>query len=451
MAIHRVSGATSIPALVLAAILSLVCAGPVAAVNLLRDADIEHGLAQLAFPILRAAGLSTTRMRILVIDDSSLNAFVIDNQTIYLHSGLILKVQNARMLQAVIAHEAAHIANGHIARRMANLRSARTAAGVGMALAVLAAAAGGGGEAASVIGIGTASSAQRSFLRHSRAEEAAADRSAASFLRSSEISPMGLVEVHEIFRGQELLTVGRQDPYMRSHPLTSDRIRAAKAYVDAYGDNSAPNAVTEYWFARVRGKLSAFTRSSKWTMRRITAEQFADVKAMREAIAYHLLNDRGRAVSAIDRAMALRPDDPYYYDLKGQILMENRRMHAAAAVYETAVSLAPREPLILGGYGRALLATGQPKKALEAMEKARDRDFRDIRVLRDMSIAYAQTGQNGNAALATAERYALQGQIEDAARQARRAVALLPTGSPSWHRAQDVLGATEKLTKGKKR
>jgi len=458
MVFDRLSRLASMPAFAPAPVLALLLAIPLylasattsAAISLLRDADVEYGLSQLAAPILRAAGLSPARVKVLVVNESSLNAFVIDSQTIFLHYGMIQKVQSAEVLQAVIAHEAAHIANGHIARRTGNLRSARSIAGLGMALAVIAAAAG-AGEAAGGIAAGTSTSALRGFLVNTRAEEASADRSAASYLRNAGINPQGLVELHKIFRGQEALSVGRQDPYMRTHPLTRDRIRAAEAFVAAYGDLSRPDPEADYWFARVRGKLSAFTRSTKWTLRRADEEQAKDLRLMRRAIAYHRQNDLPRARAAIDGALAIRPDDAYYYDLKGQIMMESRQIDAALAAYKTAVSLAPREPLILGGYGRALLAAGQPKAALGPLERARARDFRDARVLRDLGQAYAQTGQKGMASLATAERYALQGRLADAGIHAKRATAQLPRGSTGWRRAQDVLIASEQADKKKKK
>lgn len=450
MAFHRVFRPRSIPAAGLSALIFLVSALPAAAIGLLRDADAEHGLTELAAPMLRAAGLSPNRLRVLIVNDSSLNAFVVDNQTIFIHYGLIQKVQSAEILQAVIGHEAAHISNGHIARRMGNLRSARSVAGLGVALAVIAAAAG-AGDAAGGIALGVGSSAQRSFLKHTRAEEAAADRSAAGFMRSAGIDPQGLVDLHRTFRGQELLSESRQDPYTRSHPLTSDRIRAAEAYVAAYGGDAKPNPQADYWFARVRGKLSAYTRAPSWTLRRAAEEPYPDVRLMREAVAHHRNSDLAAALKAIDGAIALRPEDGYYYDLKGQILMENRKIQPALAAYKTAVSLAPREPLILGDYGRVLLAAGQPKAALEMLERARAGDFRNGRVLRDLSVAYAQSGQNGMASLVTAERYALQGRLDDAGLHAKRAVALLPRGSAPWQRAQDVLIASEQLDKRKKK
>jgi len=442
----RFSRPASIPALLLCAVLVLGFARPVAALTLLRDADIEHGLTELAFPILRAAGLSGARVRVLVVNDSSFNAFVLDHGTIFLHSGLIEKVGSARMLQAVIAHEAAHIAHGHIARRIGNLRSARSVAGLGAALGAIAAAAG-GGQAAAGIALGTQSAAYRSFLSHTRAEEASADRSAASYLTWSGIDPRGLLELHHAFEGQELLSLANQDPYMRSHPLTRDRIRAAEDFVAAQGADIPPDPMHAYWFARIRGKLSAFSRAPSWTLRRAQEEDHRDIRLMREAVAHHRLNQRARALVRIDAALALRPDDPFYHDLKGQILMENRQWSAAARAYGRAAELAPRDALIIGGLGRAQLAAGQLQTGLDTLERARARDFRDARVLRDLSLAYARNGQQGMAALVTAERFALAGRLDDAGLHARRAVIQLRRGSPPWQRAQDVLSASERHRK----
>ncbi|MCG6560407.1 M48 family metalloprotease [Ruegeria sp. 1NDH52C] len=448
MAFDRVSRLASIPALLLVALLWLVTAGSASAITLLRDPDIENGLEELAFPILRAAGLNPRRVKLLVVDDSSLNAFVLDHNAIFIHSGLIQKVARADILQAVIAHEAAHIANGHIARRIGNFENAQTLSKLGLALSLIAAAAG-GGEAAAGIAAGTQSSALRGFLKHTRAEESAADNSAASYLRWSDISLRGLVDLHRTFAGQELLSVGRQDPYMQSHPLTRDRIRNAEAFLQSYGDKAPENPNADYWFARVRGKLSAFSRSSKWTLGRAPEEAHRDIRLMREAIAWHRDRNLSRARAAIDGAIALRPEDPFYVELKGQILMEHRQTQSAVATYEQAVDLAPNNALILAGYGRALLSAGQDRAALEVLERARAREYRDVRMLRDLAVAYAKLGNDGMASMVTAERYALQGRPEDALIHAKRAVGALPTGSPGWQRAQDVLLASERSVKRK--
>ncbi|MEX0329112.1 MAG: M48 family metalloprotease [Ruegeria sp.] len=450
MAFERVSRLASIPALLLVAVTWITSASQASSQGLIRDPDIEHGLRELAFPLLRAAGLNTNRVRIFVVNDSTFNAFVIDYNAIYLNYGLILSVESPEMLQAVIAHEAAHIANGHLARRAENLRAAQRNAQFGTALALIVGLAG-GGEAAAGIAAGTNSSALRSFLGHTRAEEAAADRSAASYLRWADISPSGMVKLHRKFAGQELLSEVNQDPYMRSHPTSRERLRAAEAFLDEFGDQAQPNPNADYWFARVKGKLSAFLRAPGWTLRRAAEEDHNDIRLMRTASAHHQNRDLAQARAAINAALEIRPDDPFFYELKGQILLENRRVSEAVKAYGKAVEMAPQDSLILAGYGRALLANGQTKKALEVLEKARARDYRNLRLMRDLGVAYAQIGNNGMASAVTAERYALQGRLADAGIHARRAVGQLPVGSPGWQRAQDVLIAAERAEKKKRR
>lgn len=450
MAFERLSRLASIPAVLLAVALWMTSLAQASAQSLIRDPDIEHGLRELAFPVLRAAGLNTNRVRVMVVNDGTFNAFVIDYSTIYLNHGLILTVDSPEMLQAVIAHEAAHIANGHLARRAENLRAAQRTAGFGTVLAVIAAAAG-GGEAAAGIAAGTSASALRSFLGHTRAEESSADRSAASYLRWAEISPRGMVALHRKFSGQELLSSANQDPYMRSHPTSRERLRAAEAFLDEFEDRAKPNPNAEYWFARVKGKLSAFMRSPSWTLRRAKEEHAQDIRLMREAAAYHQNRDLPRARAAIDRALEIRPDDPYYYELKGQILLENRKVSQAVTAYGKAVELVPGDALILAGYGRALLAEGQTKKALRTLEDARARDYRNVRLMQDLGAAYAKVGNNGMASVVTAERYALEGRLADAGIHARRALGQLPEGSTGWQRAQDVLIAAEQAEKSKRK
>lgn len=449
MAFERGTRPPSIPALLLAALMWLASAMSGAALGLLRDPDIENGLRELAFPILRAAGLNPNRVKILLVDDSSFNAFVVDNSAIFLNYGLILKVERAEVLQAVIAHEAAHIANGHIGRRLQNLDAAQSAAGLGMVLAILTGIAG-SGKAAAGIATGTQSSALRSFFAHTRAEESAADRTAGSLLVQSGISPSGLVDLHRAFAGQVNLSLENQDPYMQSHPLSRDRIRAAQAFADANAGRATPNPDADYWFARIKGKISAFERAPKWTMRRIAAEPYDDIRLMRQAIAYHRSLDFANARSTIDRAIAARPDDPYLYELKGQILIESRRAEAARTAYARAVELAPTDALILSGYGRALLATGQPREALDILERARARDYRDTRMMRNLALAYSETGRPGMAAMVTAERYALMGRMDDALIHAKRAIGLLPEGSTGWQRAEDVLVAAKRAERRKR-
>ncbi len=425
---------------------------PARALSLLRDPDIEYALKQLAEPVLKAAGLSPSRINILIIDDPSLNAFVADQNHIFVHSGLLLRMQSAAMLQSVLAHEAGHISNGHLLRRPIAARNARTAAGLGAILAGAAAvAAGGGGDAAAGAALGAQSTATRLFFVHTRAEENAADNSGMRFMAHAGIDPQAAVEVMDIFRGQEALPLSRQDAFARTHPLSTDRYRVLQRLATGYQGKARPHSEADYWFARAKGKLSAFQRSPKWTLTRAGESGYADVKLMRQAVAWHRQQKTENAVKAINQAIALRPNDPYLLELKGQILMESRQFKAATSAYAGAVKLAPDNPLILGSYGHALLTQGQIKTAQQVLEKSRARDGRDIRVLRDLAQAYAKQGNRGMASLLTAERYAMTGHFKDAGLHAERASDLLPRGSSAWQRAQDVIVTAKAAAKTRKR
>jgi predicted Zn-dependent protease len=412
---------------------------PVRGQSLIRDAEMEYALERVAAPILYASGYGAGMIEIIVLNDPSLNAFVIDGRHVFIHSGLLTRLDDPAELQAIIGHELAHVANGHIIRRTGNLTSARSAAGLGLALGIALAAAG-GGEAAAGIALGTQGAAMRSFLSHTRAEEIAADRTAIRTLAAAGIDPAAMLRVMELFRGQEALSPARQDPYLRTHPLWRDRLRAIEAQVAAYRGPDQTDAETAYWYARAVAKLRGFLNNPSWVLRR-TGDDRGEAATLARAIAYHRQPDIARALAETDRLIAMRPDDPFYHELRGQILLESGRASAAVGAYAEAVRLGPNEPLIRAGLGRAQLATGDIAAARATLETARARDPRDSRTLRDLALAYARSGQNGMASLVTAERYALSGRWRDATVNAERAMALLPVGSTGWRRAEDIVVA----------
>ncbi|ARE38518.1 Putative Zn-dependent protease [Rhodovulum sp. P5] len=236
---------------------------------------------------------------------------------------------------------------------------------------------------------------------------------------------------------------------MRTHPLTADRLRAMKGFAAAYADKARDDPEAEYWFARAKGKLGAFLQSPRYTLRKVGKDS-SGIAHMRRAIAYHRQPNPDKAAAEMRALEAERPNDPYVHELKGQILLESRRFAPAVKAYARAVDLAPGNALILGGYGRALLALNTKdgnRKALAALEKARARDPYQPRLLRDLAVAYARGGNNGMASVATAERYAVMGRMKDAAMHAERAMGMVPRGSPGWLRAQDVLATAEAAKK----
>jgi len=426
--------------------LAMLLGQPIHAQGLIRDAEIEATLSKIARPLFRSAGLGTNLIEILVVNDNSLNAFVVNGRAIFINAGMISRLKTIEMLQSVIGHELAHITSGHLVRRGLNQQSAQTAIGIGLLLG-LAASASGNGKLAGGIAAGTIEAARRNFLAHSRAEETIADQVSVRYMVRAGIDPAAAIEVLEMFRGQEALSVGRQDPYALTHPLSQARIRALKGQIAAYaGKKTATSTELKYWHARMQAKFLGFTGNPSYVLRKLDKSDKSEPAIMTRAIAYHRQGKLRLALQQMDILLNKRPRDPYYHELKGQILLEGRKAAAAVVSYKRAVALAPKEALILAGYGRALLAlktTSGDRMALSNLRKARRMDPRDARMLRDLAVAYAKSGNNGMASLVTAERYALLSRFKDAQTNATRAEGLLPRGSSGWLRAQDILAASK--------
>jgi predicted Zn-dependent protease len=427
-------------ALVLLALATLA-AGPARAFTLIRDAEIERTLDRIAEPVLRAAALNPSTVNLYIVQDNSMNAFVAGGQNVFLHTGMITRLETIDQLRAVIAHEVGHITGGHIARRDQALRGARGIAAIGM-LGALAATMAGSPDAGLMIGTGSQQIAQRSALAHSRSEESAADQAGLRYLAASGAEPAAMLEVMRFFRGQEALMARSQDAYARTHPMFAERLALLEDRVTALPAGSPPSDTDVYWHRRMVAKFEGFLLSPRDVLARYPGSDTSEAAALARAIAYHRLPDPARAVAQVDALIAARPDDAYYHELRGQFLLESGRAAPAAEAYRAAVARAPNEPLILGGLGRALLNTGDAAavgEARDALQRSARLDPANAGVLRDLALAEARSGNEGAAVLATAERYVLEGRFADAERTAARATGMLPAGSPGWQRAEDII------------
>lgn len=415
----------------------------VANAGLIRDAEIERTLRSMTTPIFGAAGYGPDGIDLYILNDRSMNAFVANGSNIFLNTGLLETLETPEELLAVIAHEVGHIAGGHQARRKINFRNARGPALLGVLVGIAAGVAGGGSNAALAAIGGSRSVVERTLLRYNRGEEAAADQAALSYLASAKIDPVGMLKVLEQFRGQQVFNLSRADPFIQTHPLGAERMSFIERRVGETAGKAFPkDPEREYWHGRMRAKLAGFLDNPERVLNRLEGEPETEEVLYSKAVALYRLPALPEAIAAVDRLIALRPKDPFYIELKGQILFETGRGKQAVPYYREAVRLAPGEPLLEAGLGRALLSLNQPEadaEALAVLQKARSRDLGDATALRSLATAYSRAGNQGMAALATAERYALHGNIKDAMVHARRAVATMPEGSPGWLRAQDIL------------
>ena len=414
---------------------------PAAALSLIRDAEIEATLKRVSHPLFRVAGLTPAVVKIYIVNDRAMNAFVAGGQNIFIHSGLVMRLDGIDQLRSVIAHEVGHITGGHLARRDEALKGARGIAVIGMLGGALAAV-GGASDAGMAIMAGSQQAAMRTALAHSRAEEAAADQAGLRYMAAAGADPGAVLEVLRHFRGQDIVSVNRADAYARTHPLWHERLALIEAKVAELPEGRPPSAEDVYWHARMVAKFKGFIDDPARTLRAYPETDTSEPAMLARAVAWHRLPDPTRAIAAADALIALRPEDPYYHELRGQFLLEAGRAASAAESYRRATELAPGEALILGGLGRALLNMDDRSADTEAravLARSASVDKANVGVLRDLALAEARLGNDGAAALATAERHLLEGRHADAARQAARAADLLPTGGPGWRQAQDVL------------
>ncbi len=284
---------------------------PALATSLLRDADIEHAFSELARPILQVAGLRPDQVKIMLVDDDSFNAFVIDRHHIFLNSGLVLKTRSPEMLQSVIAHEVAHIANGHISRRMQNIQATRNAVRFGVALALATGGANKNPELGAGLAIGMSNSAQRVLNSHTQSEEISADQTALRYFSKLGIDANGTLQVLDYLSAQEYLASDRQDPYARTHPLSRDRLRSAKAQAQAQ-EPTTPDPNARYWHARALAKISAFSQNPDQILKKSKTAVSQDISHMQRAIALSRRGKLPQALKAIEKAQALRPNDPFF-------------------------------------------------------------------------------------------------------------------------------------------
>ncbi|MBE7637171.1 M48 family metalloprotease [Sneathiella sp. P13V-1] len=410
--------------------------------SFIRDAEIEHTLRSYATPLFTSAGLNAEDVSIHLVNSKVINAFVAGGQRMFFFTGLLERVENPNQLKGVIAHETGHISGGHLARTQEALRNASTKSILGYLLGAAVIFAGGGKAGAAVIG-GAQAEAQKSFLKYSREQESSADQASIKYLTDTGSSGQGMVEFLEILGEQETVAYGKIDPYWRSHPISGERIAALRSAVDASPYKDKP-ASKQDWIAleRMQAKLYGFTKGLRKTLRKYPVSDKSLGARYARSIAYFKYPDLEKGLKEIDNLLLEYPADPYFHELKGQMLFENGDPYSAVPSLKIAADVAPYQPLILTLYGTVLLATGDNQYLEEAVRILRTSTAYDpyaTNSWNQLAIAYNRLGDTGNLSLATAERFALLGKWDKAIFHAKRVQENMSAGSPGYLRADDII------------
>lgn len=415
-------------------------------VSFVRDTELENTIRGYATPIFLAAGLDPTAVRIYLVNDKQINSFVAGGQNLFMNTGLLMQSEDAGQVIGVIAHEVGHIAGGHLVRVQDALARGTAESIVAMVLGAAAMVAG-APQVGTAVMSGGQNAALRSFLQYTRTQEGSADEAAMRFLNATHQSARGLLDFFQILSGQELLVATRQDPYLRTHPLTQDRIQALEEFVAHSPYSDAPvRPELQAQHRRMIAKLRAFLDDPAITRRRYPESDQSLEARYANAIVEHRTAHLDRALGLIDGLIKEHPEDPYFHELKGQILFESGKPAEALVPYRRAVELLPDAPLLRLDLARVEMAANDPKLLDSAIADLRasirqesNRPF----VWRQLAIALGRQGQMGASSLALAEEAMLLGKRSEAKFHADRAAHELPTGTPAWLQAQDILQAAQ--------
>ena len=411
-------------------------------ISFVRDAEIESLLGTYTRELLQAAGLGGSDIQVYLIPDRSFNAFVADGRRIFLNLGVIMQSDVPNEVAGVLAHEIGHIAGGHLARMRQELARAQ-AIMVLQAILGGAAIAAGQGEAGAGVIAGGAGAAQRSFLSYRRAEEAAADQAGVAYLTATGQSAKGMLRTFERLADQAMFTDRFADPYARSHPMARDRVEALRAIATRSPYFDVPDPPDrQRRFDLIRAKTFAYLEHPGNVRRRYPDMNASEAALYANTIIQMRSSDYRSALSNIDRLIQGDPRNPFFHEMKGEILTNAGRPREAVAPLRRAVELAPNITMLRVQLGRAYVVSNDPALLDDAVRELvrvtnQHRDHAAAQTF--LARAYGGLGRTADANLASAEAALARGDFNLARQFATRAKQGFKTGQPGWLRAEDIL------------
>jgi predicted Zn-dependent protease len=419
----------------------------------LRDTEAEQLLRDYTRPILRVAGLEKQNIQVVIINESVFNAFVADGRRIFVNYGAILQSETPNQLIGVLAHETGHLAGGHLAKMREQLARAQTQMIIAMLLgagALVAGARSGGpgnglGDAGAAIITGPQSMIQRTLISYVRAQEENADRAGVKFLTATGQSPRGMYETFKRFANESLFAGHDADPYLQSHPMPADRVAALEelARSSPYWDKKDDPAL-QLRHDMVRAKISAFMERQDTVYRRYPISNESLPARYAHAITTYLHGDLRTALTQIDGLIQVQPNNPYFYELRGQALLEGGKPAEAIVPLRKAVALSNHSPLIEMLLGQALVGTDNKAYTDEAIAILRAAVARETEAplgYMQLAMAYGRKGDYAEADLASAQAAYLRGDNKTARELASRAKTRFAVGTPGWVKADDIVAA----------
>jgi predicted Zn-dependent protease len=438
---------------------SITAVSPAAAqgLPLIRDTEIENLLKDYSRPIFKAAGLGSQNISMLIVRHDSFNAFVVDGRSVYMNSGTLLQAKTPNEVIGVIAHETGHITGGHLAALRSRIARDQTKAllltilGIGL---MVGGAVSGGDNAREVAGAGSGvmlggnDVLMRSILSERRAQESSADQAGLRYLEATKQSGKGMLETFERFAQQEYVSATYQDPYVRSHPVASERLAQLRGNVakSAYVDLKDPPQL-QLRHDMMRAKIAGYLDRPQGVFNAYPANNTSLPARYARAIARNCSGKCADALGEVDALLRDKPDNPYFWELKGNLLFWVGKYREAIPQIRQALKLAGgEEPLIQTALAQNLLAIEDAAlvdEAIKLLRRAAALDATNSTTYHQLAKAFYKKSQYPQADLAAAQAHFVEGNVKQAQIFAKRALVKLPQGSPEWIRAEDIVNYKE--------
>ncbi len=418
--------------------------------NFIRDAEIEETIHKIADPIFEAALLPRDSVRILIVNDDSINAFVAGGSNIFINTGLLLESNDPLVLAGVLAHETGHITGGHLAKGAEQLNNLGIQSIIATVLTA-AAAAGGQGAAAGAIASAGRQIAERNFLSFSRTQEESADQAGLSYLKAANIPADGLLKLLETLRRQETMAFGSQTEYMRTHPLSRDRISHIREFIESENIKGKLPKEKEIAYLRLVAKLRGFLHNPQKTRIFYEGKNSDDAILARSIVAFKT-SQLEEALRNIDYLINKNPKDAYYHELKGQFLFENGKIEDSIISYFKAHSLKPEEPLISIGYAASLIASDKRERLDKAIKLLKDASLEEPRnptIFDLLAKANMKLGNKNESNLNLAEKLLITGKYEEAIRVSSLITRVAEKSSAIYLKAEEINSEAKRLKKRK--
>lgn len=422
---------------------------------LIRDTEIEGLLQDYSRPIFQAAGFGGGRVTVRIINNDAFNAFVLDGANVFVNTGTLMQANTPNEVIGVIAHESGHIAGGHMAALRSRIAKDQTRALLTQVLGLGAMVAGGvsGGssgrdtvQGGAAMLQGGSSVIMKGLLAERRSQESAADQAGMKYLTATKQSGKGMLDTFERFKEQEYLSDQFQDPFVRSHPLSVERLArlGQLARTSAFFDQKDPPSL-QLRHDLMRAKLSGYLETPAAVFNRYPETNKTLPARYARAIAKFFRGGPGALEASVQDTDAIireNPSYPYFYELRADFLMRSGKTAAAIPSLRQALKLAPDSPLIRVQLASALQDSNHddaPKEAVELLRKSLVEDPENGHAYRLLANIYYKQGRAPEADAMTAQAFFCEGDIKQAQVFAKRAQLKLRSGSPEGLKNDDII------------